>query len=149
MINKFKPTNTPNGHWYAGLILLCVTCIFLIFTVCAANNEYDFMQTAARAKGVVISQYAGKHHVEISFTTASGELIKYPQNGHISYETGEVVTVLYDPKEPGMTAETDAFGAIWGDAIDLSIFAFGAFILSMLTIFFPKYIHISGPGVSK
>lgn len=139
MLNRFKPAKTPVGHWHDGLLLLCITCLLLIAIVPVASNEYTFAQTAARANGMVIRQNHGKHHVQIGFTTASGTAIEYAQNGHISYETGEQVTVLYDPKEPRLTASTDAVGALWGGTIDLSLFALGAFALAMLAIFFPRY----------
>jgi hypothetical protein len=147
MFNRFKPAKTPSGHWHAGLVLLCVTCLLLVATGRVASSEYEFRQTASHAKGVVIRQNAGKHHVEITFTTAAGESLQYSQNGHISYEVGDEVTVLYDPKEPGQNAETDAIGAVWANTIGLSIFSAFAFVFSMLTIFFPKYIYIRGPGI--
>ena len=139
MFNRFKPTQTPIGHWHDGLLLLFITFLLFVAMIPVASNEYSFVQTAARAKGTVIRQDYGKHHVTIRFTTTDGKVVEYGQNGHISYEAGEQVTVLYDMKEPRQTASTDAIGALWVDTIDLLIFASFTFAFAMLAIFFPKY----------
>jgi hypothetical protein len=147
MFNQFKPAKTPVGHWHSGLVLLFITFILFVAMTLIASNKYEFMQRASRAQGVVIRQNAGKHHVEIKFTTASGEAVQYSQNGDISYEAGEQVTVLYDPKEPMLTASTDATGALWGNIFDLFFCASLTFAFAMLAIFFPTYIYIRGPGI--
>jgi len=148
MFNQFKPAKTPLGHWHDGLLYLFVIFLLFVAMIPVATNEYEFMQSASRAKGVVIRQNAGKHHVMISFTTGGGQVVEYAQNGHISYEVGEQLTVLYDPKEPKLTASTNAIGALWGNTIDLLIFASFAFLFAMLSIFFPKHWKL-GPFSKK
>jgi len=143
MLNKFKPANTPIGNWHDGLAALCLACLILILTVLAATNEYAFVQGAAHAKGVVTRQNHGKHHVDIKFTAASGEVVEYTQNGFVSYEVGEEVAVLYDPKDPDQLSSADAIGALWVWTIGLSILTLGALIVSMGSIFLPKYF--TGP----
>lgn len=139
-----KPANTPQKHWLSGLLLLGVTVVLFAFAGITANNTREFIHTTARANGVVISQNAGKHHVEIRFTTAKGEVVQYTQNGEISYEVGDKVTVLYYPDDPKFHASTDAFGALWGSSLVLAGIGIFTLVLALLAIFRPQYIHITG-----
>jgi hypothetical protein len=104
-----------------------------------APYEYNFIQTAACAPGEVIRQTNGKHHVDVRFTAANGEVITYPQNGMVSYEVGDKVTVYYDASDPGRHPSTDGIGALWGNTIFVSMMAFGFFGIALGLMFLPDY----------
>lgn len=142
MFLKFKPSNTPNEHWYTGLMLGCVAIVLAIVTTGIAQDEYAFIQVATRAEGVVVAQNAGKHHVQIHFTTSDGKPVEYTQNGWISYEVGDHVKVLYTTNDPRLSASTDAIGSLWINTIAASMFTFGALLFSILAIFFPQFVNI-------
>jgi hypothetical protein len=142
MFLKIKPVNTPIAHWHTGLVCVCAVVILLIATIYVARHEYDFIKTSARAKGIVIAQNAGKHHVQIRFTTNDGKSIDYAQNGLISYEVGDHVAILYAPDDPGTHVSTDAIGSLWIGTISFSMFTFGALLVSILSIFFPRFVSV-------
>ncbi|MGB4773903.1 MAG: DUF3592 domain-containing protein [Daejeonella sp.] len=89
-----------------GIVVLAAALI-------QANYDLKFIKKAIPAKGEVIRLNAGKAHVEIRFTTYTGKVMEYPQNGMIYCELGEKVTVLYDPENPDHV-QMNTFGAIWG-----------------------------------
>jgi hypothetical protein len=143
MLTHLKPAKTPIGNWQDGIAGLFLVLALLIIAIPVTKSEYDFTQSAERAKGIVTHQNHGKHHVEVQFTTAKGEVIHYAQNGWISYETGDAVTVLYNPQAPSELPSTDDIGALYVWTISL-LFWIGAFLLlSLGCIFLPDYF--SGP----
>lgn len=146
MLSRYKPVNTPLAHWNSAIVaLLIAICLFFASAVCA-TSVLDFIGSASRAKGVVVRQTAGKHHVEVKFETAKGDMVTYQQNGLISYEAGDTVTVLYKADNPRMHPSTDGFGAVWG--VTLMLIAMGIFLIcsASLTIFKPHLVHIRGFG---
>ena len=53
-------------------------------------------------------------HPEVRFTTATNQVIDYPQGGMIwGYRVGDQVTVLYDPNDPAQPI-INTRGALWG-----------------------------------
>lgn len=136
-----KPARTPTAHWRDAILSLILSAIFFCILVPVAQNEYAFTQSAARASGVVIAQNHGKHHVEVQFTGADGKVIHYSQNGNVSYEVGDKVTVYYNPNNPSQLPSTDGIGALWVNTIFVALMTFGFFLIAMGLIFFPKYFH--------
>jgi hypothetical protein len=143
MPSRFKPANTPTRHWIAGIFAFFISIFLFAWGVVAVHNRLDFIKSTSRADGVVIDQSHGKNHVSIRFITAKGEVVEYDQNGRVSYEAGEKVTVLYHADNPRNHPSTDAFGALWGGSITL--FGMGTFtlLMSWLTVFKPEYININ------
>ncbi len=136
---SLKPARTPLPHWYDAISALIISAVFFCILVPVAQYEYAFTQNAAHAKGEVTRQTSGKHHVDVQFTTADGQVITYPQNGFISYEEGDVVTVYYDPKDPQGSRYTNGIAALWGHTISVSLFAFGFLIMALGLMFLPDY----------
>lgn len=146
MLSRYKPVDTPSGHWISGLLGILVSiCVFMVSAV-LANNAFDFIQSSSRAKGVVVRQVYGKHHVDVQFQTAKGNVVIYRQNGFISHEVGDKVTVLYNADDPRIVPSTDAFGALWEGT--LMFFLMGIFwmCLSWAAMFRPHLVHVRGFG---
>jgi hypothetical protein len=106
-------------------ILLIVTGVaVLTAAIVVAISVQSFARGAEKADGVVARLNAGGSHPQIEFTTASGLKVSYPQGGLIfGYHPRQKVGVLYSPDNPQQSARLDAFGALWGTPIILSIVA--------------------------
>lgn len=146
MLSRYKPVNTPTRHWISGMISLCVSLCLLLAGAVNVSNAFDFIASASRASGVVVRQTAGKHHVAIRFTTAEGSEVEYGQNGLISYEAGDKVTVLYDSGNPGLSPSTDSFGALWGGSLFFFAMGAGFALMSWLAVLKPHFIVVNGIG---
>ena len=121
-----------------GFLVLLAAIALLSLASFMALSEYRFIQTSARADGVVFRQDHGKHHVSIRFNTSDGKVIEYGQNGFISFEVGDKVTVLYDPKKPDFDAKVNTIGATWGDTLGPGILGLFFLANSLLMIFRPE-----------
>ena len=122
-----------------GFLILIVAIGLLVATGMMASSEYRFIQTAARADGTVVRQNYGKHHVAIRFIIANGKTIEYRQNGFVSLEEGQNVTVLYDPNEPEFGARINTIGATWGNTIGFGGLGLFFLIGALLMIFRPEH----------
>ena len=108
---------------------VCLWCI----------SNLHFIQTAARAPGIVTKLNAGGSHPEVSFTAASGEVVDYPQGGMISgYHTGQHVTVLYNPRDPSDSPCLDTIPALWFDQGMLLLMGLAFLIIGLYLVFGPK-----------
>jgi hypothetical protein len=136
---SLKPAKTPRAHWYDAVSALIISAVFFGILAFVAPHEYAFVQSAAHAQGEVIRQTSGKHHVDVRFTAANGEVVTYPQNGFVSYEAGDKVTVYYDAGDPQRRPSTDGIGALWGYTITVCLFAFGFLGVALGLIFLPDY----------
>lgn len=85
----------------------------LVAAAFASAHTWQFIKTAQHATGIVTIENAGCAHTEVSFRTASGETVDYPQNGEVCLHPGQKVNVLYDPSMPRGAAGIDTFGALW------------------------------------
>lgn len=103
-----------------------------------AVSTHRFVQTAARAPGVVTGLNAGGSHPQVQFTASSGQVVSYPQDGMISgYRTGQRVSILYDPHDPSGSPCLDVFSALWMDWIML--FGLGTvFVCAGMSLMFGK-----------
>lgn len=144
MLSSYKPANTPSGHWVGGIVIFLLSLCLFLWSAVSVQHAFDFIASTSRAHGVVVRQTAGKHHVDIRFSTAKGEVVEYGQNGLIAYQAGEKVTVLYHADNPRKHPSTDAFGAVWGGVVTLFIVGCFTSILAWLTVFKPHLIHITG-----
>lgn len=98
-----------------------VGIVLVIIAVVSGISTRRFIARSAMAEGSVIKLNAGGSHPEIKFTTGDGREIEYPQNGLIGgYQTGDKVTVLYDPEDPHQ-CELNSSGALWGVTISMAI----------------------------
>jgi hypothetical protein len=132
-----KSTSTEFKHvaglrffrWICGALSILIIIVF--------SFELHFFLTATETDGEVTKLNAGGSHVRVEFMTSSGEKIKYPQNGIISYKVGDKVRVFYDKENPER-ASTSAVGALWSWTIILSTIsaAFGFF--TMMAFRYPK-----------
>lgn len=95
------------------LLFLITGVILLVVGIGSGIATIRFIHKALRAPGMVVRQNAGPSHVEIQFTTASGQVVNYPQNGLIYLNHGQEVTVLYDPAKPRSTASISNNIALW------------------------------------
>ncbi len=103
------------------LLFAGVGIVLVIIAIVSGILTRRFIAHSAMAAGLVVKLNAGGSHPEIKFTTADGREIEYPQNGLIGgYQTGDKVTVLYDPEDPRQ-CEVNSFGALWGITISLAI----------------------------
>jgi hypothetical protein len=144
MLSRYKPAATPTRHWIGGIAIFLISICLFLWSAVSVQNAFDFIDSTSRANGVVVRQTAGKHHVDVRFNTAKGEVVEYGQNGLISYQAGDKVTVLYYADNPRTHPSTDAFGALWGGAVTLFMVGCFTSILSWLTVFRPHLIHITG-----
>jgi hypothetical protein len=97
-----------------AIVFFVVGVGLLIASVVTGIALRGFISRAVSAPGVVSRLNAGGSHPEIEFTTASGEMISYPQGGLIfGYRPGQKVRVLYAEDNPKGTAHVNSFGALW------------------------------------
>jgi hypothetical protein len=126
--NKSAQRKIPSTTW----IVRSIGTVLLIVAAVVAWDEYNFIRIASRADGVVAMQNSGRQY-EIRFKAADGRIVQYEENSDVSYEVGESVTVLYDPKAPENHPKTTDFASAWGRTIYLALFGIVAFAVS----FFP------------
>jgi len=104
------------------IIFLLIGLILLALAGLNALGKRNFVQGAARAEGVVSALNAGGSHPQISFTTAQGRAVSFPQGGLIfGYRVGDKVEVLYNPADPAATATLSAVGAVWFSALIVAV----------------------------
>jgi len=109
------------------------------------GNTRDFLDTAARAEGVVVDLVqrrpgTGSHRYTyapvVRYTTAAGETVEFVSRTFStapSHDRGERVTVLYDPARPREATMTGWF-ELWGGAaivggIGAAFLAFGVLFM--------------------
>ena len=86
----------------------------MVAAVWSAASTWRFVAHAVAVPGTVIRLNAGGAHPEVRFTTATNQVIDYPQGGMIwGYRVGDQVTVLYDPNDPAQPI-INTRGALWG-----------------------------------
>ncbi|NHZ36740.1 DUF3592 domain-containing protein [Massilia rubra] len=139
MLPGLIPPNTSTRNLIWGVVFFFASICLFLFGYEGIQDRGEFIKSTVRADGVVVRQTAGKHHVDVRFTTAKGEVVEYGQNGDISYEAGEKVSVLYYADDPRNNPSTDASGALWGGS--LTLFGVGVLTLffSWMSIFKPEY----------
>lgn len=87
----------------------------MVGTLFWADSTRRFLARARPAAGEVVRLNAGGAHPEVRFTTATGQVVEYPQGGMIwGYRKGDHVEVLYDPQAPTDAPVLNTTGALWG-----------------------------------
>ena len=110
-----KPTgdNRPR-RWLKVVVFTLVGVALMVGAVWAADSTRRFVARAVAVPGTVIQLNAGGAHPEVRFTTATNQVIDYPQGGMIwGYRVGDRVDVLYDPDDPAQPT-INTRGALWG-----------------------------------
>jgi hypothetical protein len=109
--------DTPSriGQTLLGLLFALIGIGLLGAAFNLALDRREFLARAEMADGIVSHLNAGGSHPEITFTTASGEKISYPQGGFIfGYQKDQPVRVHYLPEQPAGSAIVSDRGALWG-----------------------------------
>lgn len=128
------------------LISSAISCLIsigcLVAGVRALIMQRRQREASTLASGVVVALQkqvlnpgsSGVYCPTIEFTTASGEDVRFESSyGTMpaSHKVGQVVRVLYDPKNPN-SAEIDSGLSKWLVPGCLMIFAIGAFLFSIM-----------------
>ena len=110
---KLTGDNRPL-RWLKVVVFTVAGVGLMVAALWSAASTRRFVARAAAVPGTVIRLNAGGAHPEVRFTTATNQVIDYPQGGLIwGYRVGDQVTVLYDPNEPQQPI-INTRGALWG-----------------------------------
>jgi Protein of unknown function (DUF3592) len=96
-----------------GLVLAATGLAALVFSFSSVQTTLEFVRTARRTDGRVVSLNAGPAHPEIEFVAPNGQKISFPAGGWISHRRGDRVGVLFLDHDPEGTAEIDEPGSRW------------------------------------
>ena len=124
------------------IVFTIVGLALMVGAVCWAVSAWAFVARAAAAPGLVIRLNAGGAHPEVSFTTAAGQVIDYPQGGMIwGYRVGDKVEVLYEPDNPAGSAVLNQSGALWGFVAMDFLLGAGFVLMAQLAWWRPEWIR--------
>lgn len=113
--NPMSTSSNPRSDLVQGVLIAFIGVVLLAIAGYLVSERHGFLSHAQRAPGVVKALNAGGSHPQIEFTSASGEVVSYPQGGMIyGYQTGQPVQVFYQPEKPSATAVINDAGALWG-----------------------------------
>jgi hypothetical protein len=77
------------------------------------DSTREFVTSARKTEGFVLSLNAGPAHPQVEFRASNGKVITFPGNGCVSHQPGDRVRVLYRDGQPLETATLDEPGALW------------------------------------
>ncbi len=117
-----------------GIIVLLIGLGLLTGGYFAWKHQSSFLATAVKAEGTVVSMdressrdsngnTSYTYYPQISFTTADNQSIEFrgsTGSNPPSYQTGDKVEVLYDPKTP-TSASINSFTSLWLGPIILGV----------------------------
>jgi hypothetical protein len=104
----------------------------LVIGVCSAIaaaisiwSAVDFRLSSDVTTGTVVGLSAGEHHPRIAFDAENGRHYERPTGTIRSFKVGEIVSIRYNPNDPGASAMIDSTLDLWAPSIFLLILAVG------------------------